>query len=355
MYDLDSLGFGPHFAEQLCGDEAAPARIAAEHRDSYTIWTTGGEALARLSGRLARELEEDAHPGVGDWVILRHAPASAETAIIDRVLTRRTIFTRGAAGGEARRQVIAANVDLVFIVCGLDADYNVHRIQRYVARVRASGASPVVVLNKTDVCTDPADRVAEVQRAAPRVQVLTTSAVQVSGLDQITAQLCRGLTAAFVGSSGAGKSTLINALLGEERFRTGELRAGDGRGRHTTTGRHMVQLPCGGLLIDTPGMRELALFDEEGIGAVFSEIEELALRCHFRDCTHGSEPGCAVRRAITDGELPLARLEHYLEMTAEARAFELRHDERRRRQGERTIGRQRAKDLRVIYRLKGDR
>jgi len=355
LYELDSLGFGPYFEEQLTGDEEVPARIAGEHRHGYTVWTPAGEAFARLSGRLTRDLDEEARPGVGDWVVLRSVPTPGNTAIIDRVLARRTVFTRGAAGGEARRQVIAANVDIVFIVCGLDSDYNVHRIQRYVARVRASGAGPVVILNKTDTCANTPDRVVEVQRAAPGVPVLTTSAAQRSGLDRVTAHLSPGTTAAFVGSSGAGKSTLINALLGEEKLRTGGLRAGDGRGRHTTTERQMVEFPSSGLLIDTPGMRELALFDEEGIGAVFSEIEEFAQRCRFHDCSHQSEPGCAVRRAVEDGELPGDRLEHYLEMTAEARAFELRHDERVRRRSERAVGRQRATDLKLIQRRKEGR
>ena len=355
MYELDSLGFGPYFEEQLSGDEEVPARIAGEHRHGYTVWAADGVGFARLSGRLTRDLDEDAHPGVGDWVILRAAPVPGNTAMIDRVLARRTIFTRGAAGGEARRQVIAANVDIIFIVCGLDADYNVHRIQRYVARVRAGGARPVVVLNKCDVCADTPDRVVEVQRAAPGVQVLSTSAVQGRGLDHLTAQLGPGITAAFAGSSGAGKSTLINALLGEERLRTGELRAGDGRGRHTTTERQMLEFASGGLFIDTPGMRELALFDEEGIGEVFSEIEELAMRCRFRDCTHQSEPGCSVRRAVEDGFLPVDRLEHYLSMRTEAQSFELRHDERLRRRSERAVGRQRATDLKLIQRRKEGR
>jgi ribosome biogenesis GTPase / thiamine phosphate phosphatase len=355
LHELSSLGFGPSFEEQLIGGDEVPARIAAEHRQGYTVWCTTGGGFARLSGRLTRDLDEDAHPGVGDWVVLRAVPVPGNTAIIDRVLARRTIFTRGAAGGEARRQVIAANVDIVFIVCGLDADYNVHRIQRYVARVRASGARPVVVLNKTDACADTPDRVAEVQRATPGVQVLTTSARLRRGLDHLQAQLGPGITAALVGSSGAGKSTLINALLGEERLRTGELRASDGRGRHTTSERQMLESAACGLLIDTPGMRELALFDDEGIGELFSEIEELALRCRFRDCSHQSEPGCAVLRAVEDGYLPADPLAHYLEMTAEARAFELRHDERLRRRSERTVGRQRATDLKLINRRKEGR
>ncbi|MBN1151829.1 MAG: ribosome small subunit-dependent GTPase A, partial [Dehalococcoidia bacterium] len=245
------------------------------------------------------------------------------------------------------------NVDTVFIVTGLDANFNVRRIQRYAVRVHASGARPIALLNKADICEDVESRTAEVQRSVPGMPVLPLSASLRRGLEQLTEFLRPGITAAFVGSSGAGKSTLINTLLGEERLRTGESRAQDGRGRHTTSHREMVMLPSGGLLIDTPGMRELALLDQEGIGEVFSEIEELALHCRFRDCTHRSEPGCAVRRAVEHGEISTERVDYYLEMTAEARAYELRHDERMRRQSEKAIGRQRAKDMHIIRRLKG--
>ena len=352
MNGLESLGFDPYFEAQLTDCEAIPARVAGEHRHGYTVWTDSGEGFARLSGRLMRDLDDEAHPGVGDWVALKEAPVPGHTAIVDRLLARRTVFTRGAVGRETRRQVIAANVDIVFIVCGLDGDYNVHRIQRYLARVRASGAEPMVILNKTDVCDNAGIRASEVEQAAPGVQVLTTSAVLGHGLEQIVEQLGPGMTAAFVGSSGAGKSTLINALLGEDRLRTGAIRASDSHGRHTTSQRQMVVFPSGGLLIDTPGMRELALFDEEGIGAVFSEIEELAVRCRFRDCSHQSEPGCAVRHAVEAGLISPDRVEYYLAMRAEARADELRHDERLRRQSERAVGRQRATDIKLIQRWK---
>ena len=352
MYELNSLGFGPYFEEQLHGDEAIPARIAGEHGNGYIVWHSGGEAFARPAGRLLRSTDDETHPGVGDWVTLRSIPNSDDTAIIERLLKRRTVFTRGAAGGQAGLQVIAANVDVVFIVTGLDANYNVRRIQRYTARVRASGAEPVAVLNKSDTCDDVGARIAEVERAVPGVSVVTTSAKRERGLEQVAERLLPGVTAAFVGSSGAGKSTLINALLGEERLRTGETRTDDGRGRHTTTRREMLAFPFGGLLIDTPGMRELALPDEEGIDEVFPDIEELTLRCRFANCTHQAEPGCAVRQALENGELPAEMVEHYLQLTAEARANELRSNERLRRKSERTIGRQRAKDMHIIRRWK---
>lgn len=355
MYELPSLGFGPYFEEQLPDDEAIPARIAGEHKHSYVVWSSAGEGFARLSGRLTRTLGDEGYPTTGDWVTLKAVATPGHTATIDRLLTRRTVLTRGAVGHQARGQVIAANVDIVFVVIGLDANYNVRRIQRYIARVRAGGAMPIVILNKTDACDDVSSCIAEVERAVPGVTIIPTSAVLAYGMGLIIGNLQTGTSATFVGSPGAGKSTLINALLGEERLRTGESRTQDGRGRHTTSHRQMVMLPSGGLLIDTPGMRELALPDEEGIGMVFPQIEELASRCRFRDCTHQSEPGCAVRQAVETGELPGDQVEHYLELTAEARASERRHNERVRRQSERAVGRQRGKDLHLIQRWKGGR
>jgi len=352
MTELSTLGFGPFFQQQLPDAEAIPARIAAEHRGGYQVWAGAGEGLAQLSGRLTLDLEGEAFPGVGDWVTLKAAPSPGQTTIIDGLLNRRTVFIRGAAGRQTRGQVVAANVDIVFVVCGLDADYNLHRIQRYLARIWAGGAQPVVVLNKTDVCDEVEPRVFEVESAGPGVSVLTASALLAEGLDGIRSHMRTGITAAFVGSSGAGKSTLINALLGEDRMATRETRESDGRGRHTTTHRQLILLPEGGLLIDTPGMRELQLFDEEGIDSVFADIEELAERCRFRDCTHQNEPGCAVREAVESGELPPDRLEHYLKMKAEAQSYELRQDERLRRQADRAFGKMVARDSELLRRWK---
>lgn len=342
MTELSDLGFGPFFEEQLLAlsqePPPIPARIAAEHRGAYEVWSAAGSGRAQLAGRLRREAEGRGAPGVGDWVTVKEPPGPDGTAVIERVLERRTAFTRAAAGREARAQVVAANVDLVFAVCGLDADFNVRRLERYLARIWASGAQPVVILNKADLCADVAERVAEVEAHAVGVPVHALSALRSEGLEAARAAVQPGTTVALVGSSGAGKSTLANALLGEDRMRTGAVREGDGRGRHVTTSRQLALLPGGGLLLDTPGMRELQLLDDEGLDTVFADVAALAGRCRFRDCRHDGEPGCAVKQAVESGELDAERLEHYRKLEREAAAFELRQDEHRRRQAERVWG-----------------
>jgi ribosome biogenesis GTPase len=341
VYQLSALGFGPFFEEQLSRSEhpaSIPARIAAEHRGAYAVWSASGTGRAQLAGKLRTQLEDKGLPAVGDWVILKDVTGPDRITIIDHMLARRTVFSRGAAGREGRTQVVAANVDLVFAVCGLDADFNVRRIERYLARIWASGAQPAVILNKADICENTAARMAEVQNHCPMVPVHVTSALRSEGLDVIRASIRDGLTAAFVGSSGAGKSTLINAFLGEERMPTGEVRARDGRGFHVTTHRQLVMLTEGGLLLDTPGMRELQLVDEDGIDSVFEEIVDLSERCRFRDCRHDTEPGCAVKEAMESGDLSADRLEHYRKLVLEAQACERRHNERLRRQSERVWG-----------------
>jgi ribosome biogenesis GTPase / thiamine phosphate phosphatase len=341
MLELSDLGFGPFFERQLypaTAGEGTPARIAAEHRGAYEVWSPTGSGPARLAGRLRRELSPSDLPAAGDWVILTLPPAPDRPGVIDRVLARRTVFTRGAAGRQARAQVVAANVDLVFAVCGLDADFSVRRIERYLARIWASGAQPGVVLNKADLGADARERADQVARRCPGVPIHLTSALRREGIDAVRACIVAGMTAAVVGSSGAGKSTLVNALLGEGRMATGAVRARDGRGQHVTTRRQLVLLPGGGLLLDTPGMRELQLADEDGLDAAFGEIAALAMRCRFRDCRHNTEPGCAVKDAVASGALETGRLEHFRALEREARAYELRHDERLRRQAGRQWG-----------------
>lgn len=341
MYHLPALGFGPFFEKQLTRMERSagvPGRIASEHRGAYVVWAASGAGRARLAGKLRARLEEEGFPAVGDWVVLEGTPGPDRTAVIEEILERRTVFSRGAAGRPGRTQVVAANIDVVFAVCGLDADFNVRRIERYLARIWASGARPEVILNKADLCANAAERISEVESRCPMTPVHAASALLSEGLAGIRAGIGEGMTAAFVGSSGAGKSTLINALLGEERMATAEVRANDGRGRHTTTHRELFLLPGGGLLLDTPGMRELALVDEDGLDSVFDDIAALSARCRFRDCRHDTEPGCAVKEAVGSGELSPGRLEHYRKLEREAKAYELRHDERLRRQSERVWG-----------------
>lgn len=366
-YPLSTLGFGPFFEQQLEPSQASaapgasvPARVAAEHRGAYEVWAEHGVGMARISGRLRFEAErsdlssEDSVglPGVGDWVLLNQSPDEHSTSVIERVLSRRSVFTRAAAGRETRVQVIAANVDRVFAVCGLDADFNVRRIERYLARIGASGAQPAVILSKADLCPDVSAQLAEVEGRCAGVPVYVTSALRGEGVEAVRACIEEGQTAALVGSSGAGKSTLVNALLGEERMATGAVRESDGRGCHVTTHRQLVLLPHGGLLLDTPGMRELQLLDEDGLDGVFGDVAAIAERCRFRDCRHDTEPGCAVREAAESGALEADRLEHYRKLEREAQAYERRQDEKARRAYERA-GSARYDEVARLRRWKG--
>lgn len=349
---LPALGFSPFFERQLqtSDDVNRIARIAAEHRGAYEIWSPTGVWAAKLAGRARHD--DSSACGVGDWVVLRDEPAPDDIAIIDRLLERRTLFTRGAAGRDARTQIVAANVDLVFAVTGLDADFNVRRIERYLARIFASGAEAAIVLNKADLCDDTTTRLIEVERHARNVPILVTSAVTGQGIGALRAMIEDGRTVAFAGSSGAGKSTLINALLGESRMTTGAVRDTDGRGRHTTTHRQMLVLPGGGVVLDTPGMRELQLLDQDGLEQVFDDIDILASQCRFRDCAHEDEPGCAIVAAAATNPLLAERLAHYRKLRREAQSNELRHDVRLKRKAERMWG-QMSDEVRQMRRWKG--
>jgi ribosome biogenesis GTPase len=341
VFELTQLGFDRYFEAQLqCNniEMTRVARVASEHREALEVWTAAGSGLARLAGRLRQEAAPASLPAVGDWVVLREALGPDQTPVIDQVLERRTVFTRGAVGREARQQVVAANVDLVFVVSGLNRDFNPRRLDRYVARVLASGAEPVLLLNKADLCPQAPQTAQEVQRRYPALEVLVLSALQGLGLEPLRQRLRPGLTIALVGSSGAGKSTLVNALLGRSAMATGAC-AADGRGHHVTSHRQLVLLPDGGLLLDTPGMKELQLVDEEGLEGVFGDLTALAAACRFPDCRHESEPGCAVQAALALGELDPGRLEHYRKLQREARAFEIRQDARLRHEADRAFGR----------------
>jgi ribosome biogenesis GTPase len=307
--------FIPHRQQGL-----EPARIAREERGRYLASTAAGERAAEVSGRFRHEAQgRAAFPAVGDWVAAR-AAAGEGPLIIEAVLARASAFVRKVAGEITEEQVVAANVDAVFVIAGLDGDFNLRRIERFLAAAWDSGATPVVVLNKADLADDLEARIAEVEAVAPGVAVAALSARAGFGLDGLAPWLAPGKTVALLGSSGVGKSTLVNALLGEERQPTGEVREDDSRGRHTTTHRELVLLPGGAILIDTPGMRELQLWaDESALAEAFPDVEALAAGCRFRDCRHDAEPGCAVLAAAGCGDLPPERLESWRKLQRELR------------------------------------
>jgi ribosome biogenesis GTPase len=294
----------------------ALGRVSVVHGDRYRIYTACGERQSEAIGALLYRTERAEWPAVGDWVAAHLV--SGDEAMIHAVLPRRTIFTRRAAGNREQEQVIAANIDLALIVCGLDQDFNVRRIERYLTLARASGADAAVVLNKADLCADSCARIEAARRVAAGAPVVAISARSPDGIGPLLALMDNGLTVALLGSSGVGKSTLVNQLLGTERQRVREVRPGDGRGRHTTTHRELLALPGGGALIDTPGMRELQLWaDQDSLDSAFAEIAALAHECRFRDCSHTVEEGCAVQTAILSGELDDARWRSYQKLRAE--------------------------------------
>ena len=275
--------------------------------------------MAEVSGRLRHGAKGAADfPAVGDFVWLEGGAAQGN-AVIQGILPRRSVFVRRAAGSGCAEQVVAANIDTVFICMALNGDFNLRRLERYLAVAWDSGAVPVVVLTKADLCGDMARRLGEVRKAAAGAEVLTVSAVEPDGWRALLPYIGRGRTVALAGSSGVGKSTLINRLLGEERLVTGGLRSDD-RGRHTTTRRELFLLETGGMVIDTPGMRELGLWAvDSGVEQSFADIEALAAQCRFRNCSHTGEPGCAVRAALASGELSGERLQSYQKLCAESR------------------------------------
>ena len=302
----------------------APARITRQDRDRYEAASEDGVGAAVVSGRFRHEASSSAaFPAVGDWVAL----VAGDPAVIHAVLPRTSAFSRRAPGERLEEQIVAANVGVAFLVCGLDEDFNMRRLERYITAVYESGAAPVVVLNKADVCPDIASRLDEAQEAAPGEPIHVVSARTGEGLAELASYLAQGRIVALLGMSGVGKSSLVNAFLGEQRQRTSAVREDDARGRHTTTHRELIPLPSGAILLDTPGMRTLALWtDEAGVDASFGEIEGLARSCRFRDCAHDHEPGCAVLAGLASGELSEERYESWRKLQREAAAFAARHD-----------------------------
>ncbi|MFC5530204.1 ribosome small subunit-dependent GTPase A [Cohnella yongneupensis] len=290
----------------------SPARVIAQHSHSYQLMTESGEHTASVSGKYAYTAAHPSDfPAVGDWVLTEPMPGESRS-VIHALLPRRSAMLRRAAGNIDVEQVIGANIDYLFITSALNQDFNVRRIERYLIAAWESGATPVVLLTKADLCEDPESLRAQVEHAAPGVPVHFVSALLDQGMEQLSPYMRPGATIAVTGSSGVGKSTLLNWLAGESRMTTSGIRESDARGRHTTTHRELFVLPGGALVMDTPGMRELQLWDsQEGWQHAFADIEALAANCRYRDCRHEAEAGCAVLEAISGGELEAGRLANY--------------------------------------------
>jgi ribosome biogenesis GTPase / thiamine phosphate phosphatase len=332
--DLTTLGWNPFFCEHFklfAAQGLYPARVVREDRYVYLLWSEQGELTAEVSGRLRHEARSRSDfPTVGDWVAIQPR-LQEDKATIQALLPRKSRFARKVALARTEEQVIAANVDTVFLVSGLDLDLSVRRIERYLTVAWDSGANPVVLLNKADLSTSLQDQLADVEAAAYGVPIHVVSAHTGQGLEALHPYLLPGQTVVFIGSSGVGKSSLINSLLGVAKLKVGAVRDDDSEGRHTTTTREMVLLPGGAMLIDNPGMRELQLWgEEEHLGGSFADVEALAQQCRFHDCQHEAEPGCAVRQALAQGTLDAARYKSYLKLRKELRFLATRTDERAR-------------------------
>lgn len=293
-----------------------PGRVIAQERGVYDIISANGTAKAVVAGRFRYEVERVSdYPAVGDYVLF--APNANGQAVIQQVLPRKSVFMRKAAGTSNHEQVVAANVDTVFLCMALNRDFNLRRMERYISIAWDSGATPVIILTKCDLCEDVKSRVGEVEEIAAGIDIITTSSLEKDGYLSILPYLKPGKTAALIGSSGVGKSTLINRLLGEDMLATNGLR-NDDKGRHTTTHRELMLLPGKGLMIDTPGMRELGMWNaSDGLERAFDDIEELTHLCRFRNCTHETEPGCAVREALEKGKLSEERYLSWKKLTKE--------------------------------------
>ncbi|HMI98619.1 MAG TPA: ribosome small subunit-dependent GTPase A [Gaiellaceae bacterium] len=326
--NLEELGWDAFFADAFEPhekDNLIPARVSARHHGPCELFTELGPMGGVPSGKLA----DDELPAVGDWVAVRPVPGEKK-AVIEAVLPRRTAFTRKEAGQRTMTQVVAANVDTVFVVTAFGFDLNPRRLERYLTAAWDSGSNPVIVVNKLDIAEDPEAELVEVEPVLMGVPVHSVSAVSGEGLDGLDPYLGLGRTIALLGSSGVGKSTLVNRFAGREVLVTAETSSG-GRGRHTTSHRELVPLPSGAVLLDTPGMRELQLWaGEEVLDTTFGEISELAAKCRFSDCAHEEEPGCAVREALSNGTLAAERFTSYRKLQRELRALEIRKDNRLR-------------------------
>ncbi len=325
--NLDILGWNSFFQRQIESADMTGfnvGRIAAENRTNYLLYSRYGELSGEVTGKLLFTLSSAELPKVGDWVVM-NVFEDERKAIIHRIMERKSRFSRKIAGKKTEEQIIAANIDLIFVVQGLDGNYNPRRLERYLVMAYKSAAEPVIVLNKSDLCDDTAGRVTEVRELTKGLPVFPVSTKTGDGIDKLKNCIRTGTTVAFIGSSGVGKSTIINTLLGKDVQKTGEVRESDSRGRHITARRELFIMPDGGLLIDTPGMRELQLWNAgDGIEETFTDIESLAVYCHFKDCTHTVETKCAVLSAVEEGTIPRSRYDNYIKLLKELNFLEIR-------------------------------
>ena len=363
MDRLQHFGWSAHFEDafRLLGEDGwEPARVIEEQRGRLRIVTAADTCWSRLAGRFRHEAATQLElPTVGDWVLVTRGPHEDAEASVHQLLPRRSGLVRRAARRAVEAQVVAANIDTVLLVMSLNRDFSPRRIERYIAMIGDSGASGVILLNKVDLCRDLQAALQEVAPTATGVPVHAISALTGQGLEVLPQYLAPGRTVAVIGSSGVGKSTVINRILGEERQLVRGIRESDDRGCHTTTSRHLLEVPTGGLLIDTPGMRELGLWESaDGLDHAFQEIGDLQAACRFRDCRHEQEPGCAVRSAMEQGTLDPARYESYCKLQREQAYVASKQDQKARVANKRKwrkmtkVHRQRAK---VDPRIRGKR
>ncbi len=329
--NLNTLGWNSFFEENFTKYREKgflSARISREHTHIYFLYSEKGELTAEVAGRIRHTSDSKCeYPAVGDWVAVSPGIEN-ELATIHAVLPRKSSFSRKVAGVNTQEQVIAANIDFVFIVTGLDNNFNPRRIERYLAHVHDSGAEPVIVLNKTDLCDDVDSRIAEVKKIAHTTPVVAVCALDENGILPLKKFINKGNTVALLGSSGVGKSQIINTLIGWDKQAVQEVR-NDSKGRHTTTNRELIILPCGGLIIDTPGIREIQVWcDIDGLNKAFADVVDFAAHCRFSDCSHEVEPGCAVRLAIEEEKLDSSRVQSYIKMKKEILKLEKKQNRR---------------------------
>ncbi|MFC7373588.1 ribosome small subunit-dependent GTPase A [Fictibacillus iocasae] len=351
--NLNTLGFNETLqtAFQPYKEQAlVPGRISLEHKRIYRVLTEHGELLGEVTGKMRHEAEgRGDFPAVGDWVAVQARPEE-QKATIHAILPRFSKFSRKAAGLTTEEQIVATNVNTVFLVNALNHDFNLRRLERYLLMAYESGANPVIILSKADLCDDVDQKISDVEGVAFGVPVHAVSVESGTGLEELQHYLGEGQTVALLGSSGVGKSTLVNHFYGAEVLKTNEVREEDSRGRHTTTHRELLVMESGGVLIDTPGMRELQLWEaDDSVGQSFQDIESLSSRCRFNDCSHQNEPGCAVREGLADGTLDAGRYQSYVKLQREL-AFLARKEDQRLANAERAKWKKIAGDRTRVHR-----